>query len=855
MTDGAGTISRMSRVLGRRGWMMTVAVVVVVLAGLVITIFGLGPDDHAVASGNGNSWLWSTEKGELARVNAETGRVDTRFRVTDAQGHLVEVVQTDGHVILRDQETGQVSTIDLSTLQVSATTKTTAGVGISVALRGDTAFIIDAVQGVVRQLDAATLIPIGEPLRFPPGLTGGVFDTIGNLWLALPDEGTVVAITPSISAAGSARATSTFTVAQPGHDLVMSALDNGVAVLDNTGQSVTTIRAGQKRVVPLSITSAAIMPTRSAGSLLAVTVRDGRRVYVFDAKGAVHTFTVPGSGTTLAPGIAFAGRFYCADNSSGTVYVLDEGGKLVDTITIARPGGPLQLEVHGSDLYINAPGSSSARVVDDHNRVRIVDKYANGIPGGDPPPNPPAPPRPPAPRVGPPGVPTRITAIAGNAQATVSWGTTAPNGSAILRFVVEGDGGTHQVAADRHALTLTGLTNGESYTFAVYAVNAKGSGHKGSARPVMPTSDVPAAPTAITATAAPDGTVTVTWPAANGLGRRVSRYVVTSLSAGAPAPAGQTSGTRLVLSAGALAYGTQYAFSVVSVNDKGGSSTDSTPSNTVVPFTMPGVPTAVVAKPGTAPGTVVVTWRAARPHGRPVTKYVLSDGTRGHDVTGSMTYTVTGLTNGVSVAITVRAVNVAGPGPLVTATARTIDKPAVTAGKTPAASYASITVPFTVNDNGSPTTCSITLNGGSAKSIACTGGKVGGLWPSTVYDYVVTATNNAGNATFTGSQTTPTLSGSVICGDPSYCGPNAPKNGIWVYTTPSQKGNGVGSLYDGNREKTVCWTTGSVTIDATTWGGKRDQRWIRIYYKGENYIPFAWFRLDGGDDPSVLPHC
>lgn len=840
-----------------RGWIVTVAIVTVILAGLGVTIFGLGPDDHAVASGDGDSWLWSTRKGELARVNAATGRVDTRFKVTDAQGHTVDVVQTDGHLILRDQDTGQVSAIDLSTLRVSATTTTTAGVGISVALHGDSAFIVDAVQGVVRQLDAQSLVPVGDPLRFLPGLSGGVFDAAGNLWLALPDDGTVVAITPATTASGTPRVASTFTVADPGHDLIVSALDNGVAVLDNTSATLTTVRAGRKRVVRLPVTGTAIMPAHSTGTLLAVTVRDDRRVYVFDPAGTVHTFTVPGSGaaTELAPGIAFAGRFYCADNASGTVYVLDQTGMLVNTITIAHPGGPLQLEVHGADLYINAPGSSSARVVDDHNRVTVVDKYANGIPGGDPPPSPPAPPKKPAPRIGPPDAPSGLTAIAGNAQATVSWGATQPNGSPILRFVVTGDGHTHQVAANRRALTITGLTNGVSYTFSVYAVNAKGSGRPATARAVIPTSDVPDPPAVVTATAMVDGSVRVSWPAANGEGHRISRYAITAISAGAPAPAGQTSGTVLTLAAGTLAYGTQYAFTVASINDKGASSAASAPSNTVVPFTLPGVPVAVTALAGTTPGTVVVTWQAAAPHGRPITKYLLTSGATSHDVIGATTYTVGGLGNGVNVSITLQAVNVAGTGPAVTVTARTIDKPALTAGRPPAATYNAITVPFTTNDNGSAATCSISLNGGGAKPIACTGGKVSGLWPSTGYAYTVTATNNAGSTRFTGSQTTPTLSGSVICDDPSYCGPNAPKNGVWVFTQPSQTSTGVGSLYNGDREKSLCWTTGSVIINATPWGGKNDKRWIKISYRGSNYIPFAWFRLDGGDDPTILPPC
>ena len=62
------------------------------------------------------------------------------------------------------------------------------------AVHDDTAFVVDTVQGQVQQLDPRTLVPVGETLRFPPGITGGVFDGKGRLWMLVPSEGTVVAV-------------------------------------------------------------------------------------------------------------------------------------------------------------------------------------------------------------------------------------------------------------------------------------------------------------------------------------------------------------------------------------------------------------------------------------------------------------------------------------------------------------------------------------------------------------------------------------------------------------------------------------------------------------------------------------
>ena len=126
--------------------------------------------------------------GEVDRVNAVTARVDTRAKVKDSQDHEIQITQTDKYLILRDLETGQVTALDLTTLQVSAVMPSTPGFGVSVALDGDAAFVIDSVLGQVRQLDPRTLSPVGEPITPPRGLTPGGFDGGGLLWIAVPSR-------------------------------------------------------------------------------------------------------------------------------------------------------------------------------------------------------------------------------------------------------------------------------------------------------------------------------------------------------------------------------------------------------------------------------------------------------------------------------------------------------------------------------------------------------------------------------------------------------------------------------------------------------------------------------------------
>jgi hypothetical protein len=842
-----------------KGGLVTFGVVIGLLVALGLTVFGLGAQDHALATDNASAWLYSSSKGEVARVNAETGRVDTRFRVVDAQGHVIQVSQSDRYLILRDLTTGKVSSLDLATLQIAATTETAAGVGVTLALNRDAAFVVDAVQGVVRQLDPVALTPIGDPLRFPPGVSGGTFDGTGTLWLLVASEGTVVAVKPgdphpSQGTASAPVKARTIAVAPPNHDLSMSTLSNGVAVLDSTATTLTMVQGDQPKTVPVPMSGTGSLPPQSTGDAVPVTVLDDRHVYVINGTH-VGAFTVPGTGK-IDPAVPFGGRLYIADQAAGSVYVLDADGKLVDTITIPNAGGKLELSIRGDHLFVNAPNSSSARVVDHKGHVKVVDKYANNILGGDPPPNPPPQPPKAPPPVGPPSAPTKVVATAGNTTVHLTWGAANPNGAAITKYVVEGDGKPHDVGANQRALDIGGLTNGQQYVFTVYAVNAKGSGPKKASNPVVPTSAVPDAPLSVTATANKDGTVTVTWPAANGQGHPVTRYDITQVQAGAQAPLSSVTGTTATIPAGTLTYGTQYAFLVTAVNNLGTASKPSPLSNTVVPFTVPGAPTNVAAATVNAKGTISVSWAPGADNGRAITGYQLTVNGATQNVTGTSTQ-LTGFADNTPVTVTVRGVNAAGAGPPSRAvTATTIAPPDLTPGSATAKGYNTINVSFTTNGHGSPPTCTISLNGGGATGIACTGQDITGLWPATVYNFTVTATNKAGSRSYSGSVTTPTLNDTVICpkNTNGYC-----NSGIWTYRQPTQSGTAVRALSVGTRFKADCWVNGGgsagATVNATPWGGKNSSIWIRFTGNGTEYFPWSWSNLDGGDNYRLLPGC
>ncbi len=850
----------------RVGPYITVGTVVVVLAAACLTLFGLGAFDRAVAVYDPTAWLFSKAKGELGRVNGNTARVDTRVKVKGTAGHRVEVTESNRYLIVRDLDTGVVSALDLATLQIAASLDTPPGQGVRVVLHGGTAYVLDDVHGQIRQVDPLTLKPIGSVINFSPGMRGGDFDNDGKLWLALPSEGTVVSVTPA-GQTGKAPSVHTENVAEPSHDLNVSVLDKGVAVLDQTTDQMVAVVGGQITKTAMPQDGPGLMPPRTSGPSIPVTRPDRRQVDAV-SHPSVSQYSVPGNGNNLSPAVAWAGWFYVADDAAETVYVLNQAGNMVDQIRFPAGSGQLDLQVRDDYLYINSVDGATARVVNKSHRVSAVNKYPNDVPGGDPPPPPPAPPPPPPPAVAPPGAPRSVVASAGNATVHLTWGPAPSNGAAIERYVVEGDGREFTTGATQRALAITGLTNGKTYTFSVYAVNAKGNGPKRDSNPVVPTSEVPDPPASVTAHEQKDGTVSVSWAAGNGLGHKVASYQVTANGPDGPAQTWQVSGSKtgFTVPAGALTYGTQYAFSVVTVNDIGAGSKASPLSGSVVPYTLPSTPTGLTARSSSTAGAVTVSWAASESNGRPITGYVVSYGGQTKTVDGSATSTtLTGLTGGKSVSITVAATNAAGTSPKSKAvSAAAIAKPTITLGKA-SVSYNTITIPFSVNAGGGTAKCTATatasgLPAGKASG-SCTSFKFTGVAPGGKYAVTVTVKNQVGSASDTVSATPTKVTGTVTCikqPGSSYC-----SGGIGIYNHPAQvAANAIPpNAMNGDKYPAYCQTPGGTntqegggtTLDAGPYNNnKTSSVWIKISTSAK-YIPYVW--LNFGVSLNTLPDC
>ncbi|MDQ4212833.1 fibronectin type III domain-containing protein [Microbacterium sp. ASV81] len=128
-----------------------------------------------------------------------------------------------------------------------------------------------------------------------------------------------------------------------------------------------------------------------------------------------------------------------------------------------------------------------------------------------------------------PGAPTGVTAVSGSSQATVNWTAPADGGSSITSYTVTPYIGTTAQTPTTitgnppaNTTTITGLTNGTAYTFAVTARNAVGTGPASAAsNSVTPGTTAPQFVQSVTAHGGGTATRTVTMSNAITVGDRL----------------------------------------------------------------------------------------------------------------------------------------------------------------------------------------------------------------------------------------------------------------------------------------------------------------------------------------------
>ncbi len=250
-----------------------------------------------------------------------------------------------------------------------------------------------------------------------------------------------------------------------------------------------------------------------------------------------------------------------------------------------------------------------------------------------------------------PAAPTTVVATAGDTQANVAF--VAPSfigGAAITGYTVTvSPADVAPVNGASSPIVVTGLTNGQAYTFTVTADNVAGTG--------------PASAASNSVTPKATQTVTFNNPGTQNFGT-TPVLSATSDSGLQPTFTSSTTGVCTITSGGALTFVTTGTCSINADQAGNGSylaATQVTRSFAVVGVT-PGVPTAVVATAGDAQATVTF----AAPvftGGAAITGYTVTSSPGGFTATGAgAPISVTGLSNGTAYTFTVTATNSAGTG-------------------------------------------------------------------------------------------------------------------------------------------------------------------------------------------------
>lgn len=199
----------------------------------------------------------------------------------------------------------------------------------------------------------------------------------------------------------------------------------------------------------------------------------------------------------------------------------------------------------------------------------------------------------------------------------LSWTAPANNGAPITSYDVDYSGGTQTCQAS--PCTITGLSNGTSYTFTVKAVNLVGTSKPSPASaPVVPNT-VPGAVTGLTTSAPSDGALTLSWSVPPNDGTPVQNYQVTWTGGGHQTVTGTTT------TATGLDNDSKYTFTVIAVNSQGpgpavmveGQSAGTPPS--------PPAPTFTATDSADASSrAVVVSWTPQDPNGPGPTTYTVT---------------------------------------------------------------------------------------------------------------------------------------------------------------------------------------------------------------------------------------
>ncbi len=851
------------------------AVSIVVVIGMMAFLLGTPASNALLQLLDGKAWLSDDTKGTVMLANGATGNVDVTVPIPDGKGGQLRVVRVGKHSVVINDRNGKVSRLDLANLKI-AKSATLAGNGLDVIPMGKRLLVVHKAKGLIELFDPMSLKPLGR-INVGSPLTRAVVDAKGVAWVADSAGGELISVTWDETKKKLVQGS----VGIPGKSSYQLASVRGAPTLIDAGrgtiQKVVNGKLGGSITAPFETNDKPAVARVIEGSTIPIAASSDSHgaVIIAEEQRQFRTPFADRNGHEFGEPVMFAERVYLPDYTTGELITLDSsGGQIGSAKKIGS--GQFSVRVEEGYLWIDDAGGKEAFVVSSNGKLRPINQSVEPTKPGneiavepdDPKASPTAgsaggvsTPTPTPPLVeavvatSPPAPPGSVEALAGNRTAIVSWTGGAdifPFGTASSHKVVWSVGSKDEektVSGETRSMTVTGLTNGSSYTFAVSAINSVGESTATKSNAIKPSAEVPDAPTKVTARANKNGNVDISWTAADGQGNAISGYTV---SASAKTGAGKiqladgVTGTSYKAKAGKgeLTLGESYVFRVVAINELGKISAESAPSGEVQVYSLPGTPGGLNAT--ATSGTVALSWSAPARNGGDFLDYVVAaNGVTPKNVT-TTTATFTGLTNGTTYTFTVAARTQANratvTGPTAAATATPGTAPAISV----AASFSgdrNINWSYNFNANSSgAATCTVfrdsTLIWGPAPCEASASGSNGGLAYSTTYTiraeaknpYGTTQSNHASARTNDAPQPPPrrTVSDSVIDGSkkPGFTGTWARRgrdNGTWY---PSSSAPANAAYWMGNGH--------AVTLDCTMQGAT-----YNVYFVG-NPTPQPW---------------
>jgi len=356
-----------------------------------------------------------------------------------------------------------------------------------------------------------------------------------------------------------------------------------------------------------------------------------------------------------------------------------------------------------------------------------------------------------------PAAPTDVQAAPADKSVKLSWTAPEDTGDQPLKsYEVTRTPGNVVTSVTGTSTTITGLVNDTSYTFKVVAVNAAGRSPAALSTAVSPAAPAPPGQPFITAVTSRDGAAAVSWDAPAGLPEVITGYTVTAMPGGVTMTVAGT--VREALLKG-LVNDTIYAITVKATNAYGSTTSDPRPAYPV----LAKVPLAPPINAVTAlNGRVDVQWVRPADGGAEIDNYEVTTDPVSvtQTIPADTTITaLTGLTNGQTYTIKIRAHNKTGYGTAATTTstpvaARAPGLPDDVKAAPSASGVVQLSWKAPIDIGTSAVTgYRVTVTpGGQVVDVTVPAATVSGLDLATEYQFAVAAKNTAG----TGAATTPT---------------------------------------------------------------------------------------------------